>query len=168
MMESSDAREAKLRFAKHYERAQGWLLLEKYDFAVAALDQIPPPYGDRVEVIKFRCGLLLEARHWEPAAAALRQLLGHEPEEAGHWVNLAYATRRAESIPAAEKVLREAGGRFPQVAVIWYNLACYASQQRQFPEAAELLKKAAALDPKYEQLAREDPDFEPYWKQQEA
>ena len=44
----------------------------------------------------------MAAKKWHMAAAS--HLVKVEPEEAGWWINLAYATRRAESVEKAETI----------------------------------------------------------------
>lgn len=151
------------RLRKHFERAQGWLLLGKHDEAAAALEEIPPGLRGIPEVMKFRLQLYLEAGRWACAEPVARQLVAAEPDEPAHWVQLAFATRRCESISAAELILQEANLRFPTVPVIWFNLACYAAQQGRLNEVGGLLEEACRLESAYRQLAREDPDLAPYW-----
>lgn len=156
-------REEQNLLRKHFERAQGWLLLEKYDEAAAALEEIPPGLRDVPAVTKFRLQLYLEAKRWACAEPVARQLVAAEPDDPAHWVQLAFATRRCESISAAEQILQEASIRFPTIAVIWFNLACYAAQQGRLNEVSGLLDEACRLEAGYRQLAREDPDLAPYW-----
>lgn len=156
-------REDELKFAKHFERAQGWLLLENYAAADRALRQIPPAFRKRAEVEEFRAQLHLSAGRWARAVPLLRRLVKQEPNEPQYWVSLAFATRRAESIGNAEQILIEASRRFPQEAVIWFNLACYATQQGDIPNALGLLRAAVNRDAAYRDLAKTDSDLEPLW-----
>jgi Flp pilus assembly protein TadD len=87
------------------------------------------------------------------------RLEAHDPQ---HWVNLAFAVRRAKSIAEAEPILREARLRFPGVAVIWFNLACYSAQQGRFGEVGDLLREAIRLEPDLAEAAMVDPDLAPY------
>ena len=54
------------------------------------------------------------------------------PKEPGFFVELAYATRRAESIHA-HAVLTRAAGLHPNDATIQFNLACYEAQSAAVP-----------------------------------
>ena len=160
-MQSS--REDQLKFAKHFERAQGWLLLENYAAADRALRLIPAAFRRRPEVEQFRAQLHLSAGRWARAVPLLRKLVKQEPDEPQYWVSLAFATRRAESIGAAEQILIEASRRFPHEAVIWFNLACYAAQQGDLPNALGLLRAAVNRDAAYRELAKTDSDLGPLW-----
>ncbi len=156
-------REEQLKFAKHFERAQGWLLLENYAAADRALRLIPAAFRKRSEVEQFRAQLHLAAGRWARAVPLLRRLLKQEPTEPQHWVSLAFAVRRAQSIADAEKILREARERFPQEAVVWFNLACYAAQQDRLTDAHALLREAVRRESAYRDLAKADPDLVPFW-----
>lgn len=159
-----NSREDRLRFAKHFERAQGWLLLDRPGLAAAALAEIPPYFRSRPEVSLFRAQLHLAAEEWTQAEPVLRQLLEADAGVPQHWISLAFAVRRSKSIGEAEVILREARQRFPAVAIIWFNLACYAAQQGRQTEAHQLLGEALRLEPDLKEAAKADPDLAPYWQ----
>jgi Flp pilus assembly protein TadD len=157
-------RDDQLKFAKHFERAQGWLLLENHAAADRALRLIPAAFRERSEVVQFRAQLHLSAGRWARAVPLLCQLQKQEPTEPQYWVSLAFAVRRAQSIKQAEKILLDARERFPQEAVIWFNLACYAAQQDRLTDAHDLLREAVQLESAYRDLARTDTDLAPFWE----
>ena len=156
-------REEQLKFAKHFERAQGWLLLKNHAAADRALRAIPAAFRGRPEVEQFRAQLHLSAGRWARAVPVLQRLVKQDPTEPQHWVSLAFAVRRAQSIEKAEQILIEASRRFPHEAVIWFNLACYAAQQGDITNAHGLLRAAANREIAYRELARTDPDLAPLW-----
>jgi len=157
------SREDQLTFAKHFERAQGWLMLDKFEEAARSLRKIPPAFRRRPEVTLVRAQLYLATKQWKRAEPSLRQLLKLEADEPQHWVNLAFAVRRAKTIAQAETILLAARQRFPKVAVIWFNLACYAAQQGRLAEVPTLLREAIRLEPQFKEPAKTDPDLAPYW-----
>ena len=156
-------REDQLKFAKHFERAQGWLLLENHVAAAKALRLIPAAFRRRPEVTQFRAQLHLSAGQWRRAEPVIRQLRKQHPDDPQFSVSLAYAVRRAKSIGAAEKILLEARRRFPEVAVIWFNLACYAAQQGRLADARNWLREAASRESGFQKLAKTDTDLTPFW-----
>lgn len=155
--------EEQLKFTKHFERAQGWLLLENFAAAARALRLIPAAFRRRPEVIQFRAQLHLSAGQWHRAEPLLRQLRKKHPDDPQYSVSLAYAVRRAKSIGAAEQILIEARQRFPDLAVIWFNLACYAAQQGRLAEARDWLREAASRESGFQELAKTDSDLTPFW-----
>ena len=156
-------REDRLTFAKHFERAQGWLLLGKCAKAISALDQIPAAFQSFPAVYLLRAHVHMQARQWKRAEPILRELLAKDDTEAQYWINLAFVVRRAKSMNEAELILQEARKRFPAVALIWFNLACYAAQQTNLRAAHDLLTEAIRLEPTLKDQAKADPDLAPYW-----
>jgi Flp pilus assembly protein TadD len=100
---------------------------------------------------------------WDLAAEVARCLVDIEPEEAAWWINLAYATRRAESIDKAQAFLLQARKMHPNNAIIAFNLACYACMAGRVDEAKTHLKHALALDTKIRELALRDQDLQTLW-----
>jgi Flp pilus assembly protein TadD len=75
------------------------------------------------------------------AAAVAGHLVKVEPETANLWINLAYATRRAEGVEKAEAILLRARELHHDNALIEFNLACYASVAGRFDGSAAQNKK---------------------------
>ncbi len=84
-------------------------------------------------------------------------------DESGQFFDLAYATRRAESIHAAHAILKRAEGLHLNDATIQFNLACYKAQMGKLDQAKAHLKRATRIEPKFRLMALEDPDLEPIW-----
>jgi hypothetical protein len=83
------------------------------------------------------------------AAAVASHLVKTETETSGWWINLAYATRRCESIETAEAILLRAREL--------HHDNC------RFEEAKERLKRAVGLDRPLQKLAIDDGDLRPLW-----
>lgn len=158
-----EGRDERLQFAKHFERAQGWLLLENHAAAARALRLVPPAFRDQPAVVQFRAQLHLSAGQWRQAEPLLRRLGQEHPDDPQYPVSLAYAVRRAKTIGAAEEILQEARQRFPEVAIIWFNLACYAAQQGRLTDARDWLREAAKRETGIRELAKSDADLTPFW-----
>ncbi len=62
------------------------------------------------------------------------------PSDPGHFISLAYAMRRSESIDAAHAILKRAEGLHPDDATIQFNLACYEAQMGNPDQAKANLK----------------------------
>jgi Flp pilus assembly protein TadD len=105
----------------------------------------------------------MSARKWDMAAAVASHLVRVEPENAGWWINLAYATRRIESIEKAETILLRARELHHDNAMIEFNLACYASVSGRLEEARTRLRRAIELNKEIHRLALDDEDLRPLW-----
>lgn len=141
--------------------AQGYLELGMLEEATAELDQIPAPACDSSPVLALRLALLQEKKNWNALRLAAEEFVRREPQEAGGWITWAYATRRDQSITAAEKILREAEQVHPDEPTIHFNLGCYACQQGDFKEARRRVNRAVALEKSFRSLAATDPDLAP-------
>lgn len=149
-----------MQFKRHLSYARGYLELGMVAEAAAELERIPEKEGS-VEVIAVRLAVLQEQRNWPALCALAGELARRSPEEAAAWVTWAYATRRADSLEAAEKILLEAETHHPKEPTIQFNLGCYACQQGNLKLARRRVARAIALNEKFGALAQNDPDLAP-------
>lgn len=129
--------------------------------ALEELSALPEELGCGEEAMGLRIAALNALEQWlllQPVAAEMAR---KHPEEAAWWVTWAYATRRAESLVAAEAILREAELRHPKEATIQFNLGCYACQRGDLTEARRRVDRAIALDGLFRASALTDGDLAP-------
>ena len=157
-MESEEKENLQLKKALTY--ANGFRELGMFNDALEELSKLPEPLIDRVEALQMKLAVLIEAKDWPSASCAAKNLTLREPNDPGHFVNLAFTTRRASSIENAKAILDEAAQRFPNVAIIQYNLGCYACQQDDLDLAKEKLVSAFSLDPSFLDTAKDDEDLD--------
>ena len=141
--------------------AQGYLGLGMVAEAAAELDRIPAPERDAIEVLALRMAVLQEQQDWPALRAVAGEFVRRVPTEPAAWVTSAYATRRAESLAAAEKILLEAERLHPAEPTIQFNLGCYACQRGDLAEARRRVDRAIALDKHFAASAATDPDLAP-------
>ena len=145
----------------HLSYARGYLLLGLLDAASEELAALPPEYMEMDDTIILQASVLQEQNEWlrlEPLAA---DLVRRHPEAAEWWVMWAYATRRADSLHAAQDILLEAETRHPNEATIQFNLACYACQLGDLDLARVRAFKAIQLDRQFAVSAKTDSDLAP-------
>jgi tetratricopeptide (TPR) repeat protein len=142
-------------------RAQGYLELGMVADAAAELDRIPVAEIDGIVVVAVRLALLQEQQDWPAASQLAAAFVRRKPKEAAGWVTWAYATRRAVSLEAAEKILLEAEKLHPAEATIQFNLGCYACQRNDLVTARQRVDRAIALNAKFAKAAETDPDLAP-------
>src|SRR5262245_45774676 len=139
--------------------AQGYLALGMVTEAAAELQHLSPFDAQRPEATAVRLAILHEQKKWDEVRDLSRELVRRSPDEAALWVSWAYATRRAESLEAAERILREAAAQHPIEPTIQFNLGCYACQRGDLITARAHVERAIALDSKFAKLAATDPDL---------
>lgn len=141
--------------------ARGYLELGMPVEAEAELAHIPVEAQDTTEFLSVSAFVLHEKRDWPTLMKTAGELCARQPENSGWWIMLAYATRRAESLRAAELILMEAERRHPREATIQFNLGCYACQRGDLERARLRVQSAIALDEHFREAAKTDPDLEP-------
>ena len=140
---------------------RGYLELGMVKEAKAELDAIPAASAQSPEVVALWVGMLQATEQWRELRRYAKGLVETDPNESGWWIIWAYATRRAATVKAAQKILLEAAERHPQDATIQFNLGCYACQLDDLAEAKARVVRAIALDSSFLKNALDDPDLKP-------
>ncbi|MDP3069804.1 MAG: hypothetical protein Q8N18_05915 [Opitutaceae bacterium] len=146
---------------RRLSHAQGYLGLGMVAEAAAELERIPAPERDALEVLALRVAVRQEQGDWPALAVLAGEFARRAPTETSAWVTWAYATRRSQTLAAAEKILLEAEPLHPSEPTIQFNLGCYACQRGDLAEARRRVDRAIALDPNFRALAGTDPDLAP-------
>lgn len=128
--------------------------------AKAELDAIPPEEARLPQVVAMRVGMLQASEQWRALRTYAKELVAADPDEAGWWIVLAFAARRATSVKAAEKVLLDAEKLHPRDPTVQFNLGCYACLLGKLTAAKERVVRAIALDSAFLKNALEDPDLQ--------
>lgn len=144
-------------------RADGFLDLHMTAAARHELDAVSALLPAHAVVLNLSLRLAMEERDWATARQWAARLCDLDPQEPSYWVEMAYATRRSETVAAARTILVEAQQRFPRDAIIPFNLACYECRLGHPEQAMAYLKQALSLNPALQQVAAEDDDLEPLW-----
>jgi predicted Zn-dependent protease len=146
---------------RHLSHAQGYLALGMVEEAAAEIERITGPDAQSLQVISVRLAVLHEQKNWPVVRDVASELICRTPDEPSIWVTWAYATRRADSLAAAEKILLNAERHHPTDPTIQFNLGCYACQRGDLVEAQTRVDRAIALDKNFAELAATDPDLAP-------
>ena len=139
--------------------ANGYRELGMFKDALEELSQLTEALANRIETLQMRLAILIDAKDWAPATCTAQELVIREPSDPGHLVNLAFATRRSQTMDEAQAILTDAAKRFPKVAIVHYNLGCYACQKQAFESAKVFLAKAFSIDPTFLDTAKSDEDL---------
>jgi len=139
--------------------ARGYLGLGMIEDAAAELDLIPAEAAQETDVLALRALVLQEQANWPRLTTVARELVLRRPAVAGWWITWAYATRRTESLVAAETILLEAERSHPREPAIQFNLGCYACLRGNLTEARRRIDQAIALDKSFREAAATDPDL---------
>ena len=146
---------------RRLSHAQGYLALGLLAEAEAGLAQLSGPDAETTEALSVRVAVAHERKDWPVVRDLARELVSRESADASVWISLAYATRRADSLLAAEMILLQAEKLFPQEPTIKFNLGCYACQRGDVATARRRVDQAIEIDPAFKAAAASDPDLEP-------
>lgn len=161
-------RSHRMLLKRRLSHAQGYLALGMIAEAEAELGRIQGADAESKEVLAVRLAILHEQQNWPAVRDLARDLVAQDPSEPALWITWAYATRRADSLEAAETILLRAEKLHPVEPTIHFNLGCYACQRGDLRTTKRRVDAAVGLDPKFMALAESDPDLEAYrkWKKQ--
>lgn len=132
-----------------------------FDAAHAELEGIDSLYRLLPELLVARLATYEGLKNCDLLAVVAKRLAEWNPKEPRFFVELAYATRCAESIHAAHAVLTRGADLHPNDGTIQFNLACYQAQFGNLERAKEHLKRATEIDARFALMAAGDPDLEP-------
>ena len=150
---------ADLLFNKVLSYANGYRELGMFKESLEELSHLPKALSDRIKALQMRLAVYFDAKDWPAAECVAKEITLREPNDPGHFVNLAFATRRAKSIQEANAILLNAVNRFPNVSLVHYNLGCYACMSGDLETAKDRLVKSISLDPAYLDTAKSDEDL---------
>jgi tetratricopeptide (TPR) repeat protein len=148
---------------QHWQAAVGYVELGMFQEANDQLENIDPFNRAAPEVLAVRLAIYHGLKKWELMQEIAKRLADFQPDDVQWITSYAYATRRAESIPAAKEILLNAEPKFPQQALIKYNLACYFCQMGDIENAKNYLRKAFEIDLNWRKAALDDEDLRPLW-----
>jgi tetratricopeptide (TPR) repeat protein len=148
-----------LPILKRLNAAVGYLNLGMPQEAWDELEDIPATDRARPEVLKVRVEVCRALKQWEMMAEVSNHLRKIEPDEVGHALDQAHATRRFKSEAEAAEILSMALRRYYDDALVRYNLACYWCVMGRIEEAREMLGTACRRDESLRELAETDEDL---------
>ncbi len=157
-MEPSSKDSITLKKALSY--ANGYRELGMFADALEELSKLPEKLAQQTETNQMRLAILIDAQDWPAAECPAKNVVLMAPDDPGSHINLAFVTRRSNSIKEARDILLRAAERFANTALIHYNIACYDCVEKNYEKSKERLVKAISLDPSFLNTAKEDEDLQ--------
>ncbi len=150
---------ANLLLNKTLSYANGYRELGMFKESLEELSRLPEQLATRIQTLQMKLAIYFDAKDWHAAECTAKEITMREPNDPGHFVNLAFATRRSKSIQDANAILLSTVERFPNESIVHYNLACYACMEGDLETAKDRLVKSISLDPSYLNTAKSDTDL---------
>ena len=141
--------------------AQGYAELGMLPDALAEMDTLDDAVRERPDVLEMRTLILMRAARWPEALQTARVLCVRAPENGAGWVHTAFCLHEMGDSARARDIMLAAPPALREEPVFHYNLACYECALGDMDLARAYLQKSFAMDKKYREFARRDPDLEP-------
>ena len=165
-------RNSKACSAKHISRmlephqrallaAQGYCELGMFDDAIAEVAALPDGARQHPTAIELRLVILMQAKRYQDALTASRELCHRDPEKPTGFIHAAYCLHELGHTSEAREVLLGGPSTLHTEPTFHYNLACYECRLGNLELARLHLEKSIALDKKFRDFAATDPDLEP-------
>ena len=139
--------------------AQGYSELSMFDDALAELDSLPEKVAGDAGVVELRAVILIQARRWDLALAASRELCALAPDKTGGFIHSAFCLHEMGETVEARETLLSGPPSLHNEPTYHYNLACYECILGRLDLARAHLERSVQLDKKYREFAKGDPDL---------
>jgi predicted Zn-dependent protease len=145
--------------AHRFRAAQGYAELEMFEEALAELDGLDATMHDSPAALEMRVLVLVQAKRYEEALEIALWLRDAAPESAAGFVHTAFCLHELGRTSEAKETLLAAPRLIENEPVYYYNLACYECALGNLDAARPHLEKSFAMDKKYREFAKTDPDL---------
>ncbi len=150
----------------HLSAAVGWLELGNPGEAKDELKRISAELQEHPEVLAVRWGIHYRLKEYDACLTVAESFTAIDPDNVQSWVDLSISLYKLGRTQQAYDTLARRLVKFPAEWAFYYNLACYAVQLGHLAEGRDLLDRAMAFgnEKDVKEIALEDPDLEPIWK----
>jgi predicted Zn-dependent protease len=139
--------------------AQGYCELQMYNEALEELDSLPPEAQQHAVVVEMHLVTLMQAKRWEAAVEYGMKLCELRPDSSSGFIHLAFCLHELGLTEKAKAWLLKGPESIRSEANYFYNLACYECVLGHVEEARKLLAQSIAMEAKYRDHAKTDPDL---------
>lgn len=141
--------------------AQGYCELGMFEDALAEVETLPLTAREQPAAVEMRLVILMQSRRWQEALNVSAELCSREPQRATGFIHAAYCLHELGDTLAARETLLNGPQSLHGEATYHYNLACYECHLGNFDLARAHLERSFALDRKFREFAKTDPDLAP-------
>ena len=136
-------------------------MLRMFDDALAEIAALPPEAQQIDGVIELRIIILTQAQRWQEALEGSRELCRLRPDSPAGFIHVAFCLHGLGRSAEAKEILLAGPATLQKEPTFHYNLACYECALGNFEEARRYLERSFAMDKKFREFARTDPDLIP-------
>lgn len=140
--------------------AQGYSELGMLDEALEELDGLPPKVRKHPAALELRLLVQMQARDWKAALKVSQELCHIAPDRSAGYIHSAFCLHELGDTEKAREVLLNGPEVLHSEPTYHYNLACYECRLGNLDLARLHLEKSFALDKKFRDFAKSDPDLD--------
>jgi predicted Zn-dependent protease len=141
--------------------AQGYAELKMFEDALAELDALPAEAVRDPAVVEMRIVILTQARCWAEALRCSQELRQLVPDAPAAFIHEAFCLHGLGRSAEARDTLLSGPEALHSEPTFHYNLACYECALGNLEEARRRLERSFAMDKKFREYAKTDPDLRP-------
>lgn len=141
--------------------AQGYCELGMPGEAVCEIETVPARWQRHPAVLEMRLIVLMQTKRWPAALTAAQELIRTAPQINMGYIHAAYCLHELGRTDSARDMLLTGPASLHAEPVYYYNLACYQCRLGELESARGYLEKTFALDKKFRDFAKTDPDLLP-------
>ena len=153
-----------MSYEKSLLAAQGYIELEMPAEALSELDALPLKERESEQVLQLRLFILMKSQEWETALDVCRSMRANYPDAPAGFIHGAFCLHEKGETAEARKLLLSGPNCLEQEATYFYNLACYSAVLGDLEAAVDYVKTSFAMDDKFREIAKLDPDLGPIKK----
>ncbi len=144
---------------RRLDAAEGYLLLNMPDHALAELWSIPDPGEARYDYHRLLGECFRARADWSSALAEFERCYALQPKDLDILMAMAWCYKRLDRLPHAIAAMHEAYEAHREIPVVLYNLSCYYSLAGNKGQALSWLGRALRMERKLLQLIPAETDF---------
>ena len=148
-----------MSFEKSLLAAQGYLELDMPVEALAELDSLPPEDRDTESALQLRLFIAMRGHKWDESLQICQRIRDLYPQAASGYIHGAFCLHEHGRTDAALRLLLSGPPSLAREATYFYNLACYTAVLGDLERAADYARQSFAMDDKFRDLAKVDPDL---------
>lgn len=130
--------------------------------SMAELNAIDDFFQDRPEVLQLRLQNFMQRRRWNQALRISRKLCQIAPQCSTGFLHAGFCLHELGRTAEAKKILMRGPPALLNDPIYHYNMGCYNALLGNTHDAQTHLQTSFAMDETFRELARKDPDLQPF------
>ena len=145
---------------RHFNAAEGYLMLEMPEQALRELSCIGPTDSDSEKYYCLLGQAQQLAKHFSEALESYQSAYEKAPENLTTLMGMAWCYKRTDQLPLAISIMEEAHRHHADQPIVLYNLSCYFALAGDKTNALSWLGRSLRMESGLLKLIAQEPDFD--------